>query len=156
MKVKKHHQLKNNSATTLSGVRPLGTLFVFFFVSCFPAYAVPFQETTTPKTFTDWCLNKANLSLETKHTIDAMLQMAETQDCNQAQKLLSIRTELSLNNNKITDLTPLSGLTNLTKLLLANNKITNLKPLSGLTNLTMLSLANNKITDLKPLSGLTT
>ncbi len=58
MKVKKHHQLKNNSATTLSGVRPLGTLFVFFFVSCFPAYAVSLQETTTPRTFADWCLNK--------------------------------------------------------------------------------------------------
>jgi hypothetical protein len=106
MKVKKHHQLKNNSATTLSGVRPLGTLFVFFFVSCFPAYAVPFQETTTPKTFADWCLNKTNLSLETKHTIDAMLQVAKTTDCDQASKLLSTLTELALPSRQIADLIP--------------------------------------------------
>jgi internalin A len=155
MKVKKHHQLKNNSATTLSGVRSLGTLFVFFFVSCFPAYAVPFQETTTARTFADWCLNKHNLKVETKRTIDVLLQVAKTADCHQGSSLLSTRTELDLNNNQITDLKPLSGLTNLTNLYLANNQIIDLKPLSGLTNLTHLDLANNQIADFKPLSGLT-
>ena len=154
MKVKKHHQLKNNSATTLSCVRPLGTLFVFFFVSCFPAYAVFLQETTTPKTFTDWCLNKNNLSVETLHTIDALLQVAETTDCNQASKLLSALTELSLDFNQIADLKPLSALTNLTKLSLFDNQIADLKPLSTLTNLTTLFLSNNQIDDLKPLSTL--
>ncbi len=122
MKVKKHHQLKNNSVTTLSGVRPLGTLFVFFFVSCFPAYAVPFQETTTSKTFADWCLNKNKESVETLQTINALLQVANTTDCNQASKLLSALTELSLDDNQIADLKPLSTLTNLTILSLDDNQ----------------------------------
>jgi internalin A len=151
----KHHQLKNNSATTLSGVRPLGTLFVFFFVSCFPAYAVSLQERTTPKTFADWCLNKNNLSVETLNTINALLQVAKTIDCKQASKLLSALTELSLGSNQIADLKPLSTLTNLTELSLGSNQIADLKPLSTLTNLTELSLDSNQIADLKPLSTLT-
>jgi len=154
MKVKKHHQLKNNSATTLSGVRPLGTLFVFFFVSSFPVQAVSLQETTTPKTFADWCLNKNNLSVETLRTIDALLQVAKTTDCNQASKLLSALTELFLDSNQIADLKPLSTLTNLTELKLNNNQITDIRPLSTLTNLTNLSLADNQITDIRPLSTL--
>jgi hypothetical protein len=113
------------------------------------------QETTTPRTFADWCLNKANLSGETLHTVDALLQVAKTQDCNQADKLLSTRTSLSLRNNKIADLKPLSTLTNLTELSLGSNQIADLKPLSTLTNLTELSLDSNQIADLKPLSTLT-
>ena len=155
MKVKKHHQLKNNSATTLSGVRPLGTLFVFFFVSSFPVQAVSLQETTTPKTFADWCLNKNNLSAETRHTVDVLLRVAKTTDCNQASKLLSVFTELDLRGYKITDLKPLSTLTNLTELSLHGNQITDLKPLSTLTNLTNVYLSNNQISDLRPLSTLT-
>ena len=155
MKVKKHHQLKNNSATTLLGVRPLGILFVFFFVSSFPVQVVSLQETTTPRTFADWCLNKNNRSVETLRTINALLQVAKTTDCNQASKLLSALTKLSLDRNQIADLKPLSTLTNLTWLLLNNNQIADLKPLSTLTSLTDLSLDSNQITDLKPLSTLT-
>jgi hypothetical protein len=50
MKVKKHPQIKIINTLTLPGVRPLETLFVFLFIACFPASAVPLQETTTPKT----------------------------------------------------------------------------------------------------------
>ena len=155
MKVKKHPQLNIVKALTLPGVQPLETLFVFLFVACFPAYAVPLQETTTPKTFVDWCLNKTSLSVETQRTVDAMLQVAKTTDCYQAEKLLSTQTRLFLNNNSIADLRPLSTLTNLTGLDLNNNSITDLRPLSTLTNLTGLDLGNNQITDLRPLSTLT-
>jgi len=155
MNVKKHPQLNIVKALTLPGVQPLKTLFVFLFVACFPAYAVPLQETTTPKTFADWCLNKTNLSVETQRTVDAMLQVAKTTDCNQASRLLSALTELSLSNNQIADLKPLSTLTNLTFLFLDNNQITDIKPLSTLTNLAYLYLDNNQITDIKPLSTLT-
>ena len=154
MKVKKHPQLNIVKALTLPGVQPLETLFVFLFVACFPAYAVPLQETTTPKTFVDWCLNKTSLSVETQRTVDAMLQVAKTTDCYQAEKLLSTQTRLFLNNS-IADLRPLSTLTNLTGLDLNNNSITDLRPLSTLTNLTGLDLGNNSITDLRPLSTLT-
>ena len=155
MKVKKHLIVNKNQASTLPGVRPLGTLFVFLFVSSFPAQAVPWKQTTTPRTFADWCLNKNKESVETLHTVDALLQEAKTQDCNQADKLLSTRIKLSLNDNQIADLKPLSTLTNLTILSLGSNQITDIKPLSSLTNLTGLWLFNNQIADLLPLSSLT-
>ena len=144
MKVCKHLKLNKNLASTLPGIRPLGTLALFLFVSSFPVQAVSLQETTTPRTFADWCLNKNNLTAETLHTVDVLLQVAETTDCNQADKFLSALTILILDNNQITDLKPLSTLTNLTTLTLDNNQITDLKPLSTLTKLAELSLDNNQ------------
>jgi len=64
-------------------------------------------------------------------------------------------TELILNDNNIADLTPLAGLTNLTRLGLSYNNISDLSPLAGLTNLTELYLNGNNISDLSPLVGLT-
>jgi internalin A len=155
MKVCKYLKLNKNPASTLPGFRPLGTLALFLFVSSFPVQAVGLQETTTPRTFADWCLNKNNLSVETLHTINALLQVAKTTDCNQASKLLSALTELSLDSNQIADLNPLSTLTNLTGLHLGSNQIADLNPLSTLTNLTGLYLGGNQIADLNPLSTLT-
>ncbi|MBD1804085.1 leucine-rich repeat domain-containing protein [Microcoleus sp. FACHB-SPT15] len=144
-----------NPALTPPGVRFLGTFFGFLFVASFPASAVPLYEATTPRNFADWCLNKTTESLEARHTVNVLLQVANTPDCHQAEKLLSTLTELSLYDKQITDLRPLSGLTNLTALSLDKNQIANLMPLSGLTNLTVLFLSNNSIADLKPLSTLT-
>ena len=63
---------------------------------------------------------------------------------------------LRLDFNDITDLSPLAGLTNLTRLHLEfNNNITDLSPLAGLTNLKILGLYGSNIPDLSPLSGLT-
>ena len=55
----------------------------------------------------------------------------------------------------ITDLSPLSGLTALEWLNAEYNVIADLSPLPGLTGLKMLLLTGNPITDLSPLSGLT-
>jgi internalin A len=155
MKVCKHLKLNKNPASTLPGFRPLGTLALFLFVSSFPVQAVGLQEATTPRTFADWCLNKNNLSVETLHTINALLQVAKTTDCNQASKLLSPLTTLTLFGNQISDLRPLSSLTNLAGLSLTKNQISDLRPLSSLTNLSYLYLDNNQIADLRPLSTLT-
>jgi Leucine-rich repeat (LRR) protein len=62
---------------------------------------------------------------------------------------------LYLDNNQISDLTLLKGLTSLEFLLLDNNEITDLTPLAGLTNLEELFLSSNQISDLSPLKGLT-
>ena len=62
--------------------------------------------------------------------------------------------DLELAHNQITDLTPLAGLTSLTRLGLWDNQITDITPLAGLTNLTRLDLGSNSITDLTPLAGL--
>ena len=61
---------------------------------------------------------------------------------------------LSLANNQITDISPLSELVNLDILNLGINNITDISLLSELVNLKQLYLGNNKIYDISPLSGL--
>ena len=55
----------------------------------------------------------------------------------------------------IRDLTPLAGLTRLTKVNLGENDISDLTPLAGLTQLRELNLYRNEVRDLTPLAGLT-
>ena len=62
--------------------------------------------------------------------------------------------DLRLNNNLISDLSPLVGLTKLHRVELEENLITDLSPLEGLTNVEELHLGHNLITDLSPLEGL--
>ncbi len=59
-----------------------------------------------------------------------------------------------INSNAISDLSPLSGLTALTRLDLNGNNITDISALAGLTNLVILELSNNSISDISALSGL--
>ena len=60
----------------------------------------------------------------------------------------------NVNSNHISDLSPLSDLTNLRSLYLGNNDISNITPLSNLTNLTTLNLNDNFVSDITPLSNL--
>lgn len=64
-------------------------------------------------------------------------------------------TNLSLRNNRIEDLSPLSGLSTLNYLALDANNITDLKPLAGLTKLNYLSLSGNPVSNIGTLAGLT-
>ena len=75
---------------------------------------------------------------------------------------LSTLTDLqmvTLNGNQINDITPLSTLINLQELYLYNNQITDISPLANLTNLGgpfgALDLGKNLITDISPLANLT-
>ncbi len=61
----------------------------------------------------------------------------------------------SSNSNAISDLSPLSNLTNLTYLNLDDNSISDISALSNLTNLTELYLWYNNISDISVLSNLT-
>ena len=54
----------------------------------------------------------------------------------------------------LSDLSPLSGLINLTELKLTGNHVSDLTPLVSLTNLTYLNLGRNRLTDITPLSEL--
>ena len=99
----------------------------------------------TPKTFTEWCQQKASLSKETKGTVEALLNVAETRNCSQANQTLTKLTSLELCGNKISDIKPLSNLTKLTSLSLWRNQISDIKPLSNLTNLTSLDLSENPL-----------
>ena len=63
--------------------------------------------------------------------------------------------KLKLNENEISDITPLKDLTKLEYLEIQRNRIVDIKPLEKLTNLKFLKLYNNLIEDIAPLSNLT-
>ena len=64
-------------------------------------------------------------------------------------------THLNLNGNRIADLIPIAGLTNLISLRLYNNQFSSLTPLEGLTSLKSLDLSSNRIDNITSLKGLT-
>ena len=64
-------------------------------------------------------------------------------------------TYLSLLGNNISDISALSGLTSLTELRLSKNNISNISAVSGLTALTELTLSRNNISNISAVSGLT-
>ena len=64
-------------------------------------------------------------------------------------------TYLDLGENEISDITPLANLTQLQHLDLRNNYISDITPLANLTQLQHLDLRSNKISDITPLANLT-
>ena len=64
-------------------------------------------------------------------------------------------TYLALEGNSISNISPVAGLTNLTRVNLSNNSISDLFPVARLTNLEWLHLNNNSISDISPVAGLT-
>ena len=73
------------------------------------------------------------------------------------ENLKSLRIDNPLKaqeNEAITDLSPISSLTDLEELRLSNNEIKDITPLRDLTNLEILDLSNNKIEDIHPLKKL--
>ena len=68
---------------------------------------------------------------------------------------LTALTRLHLPINQIADVSPLAGLTALTWLTLDSNEIADVSPLAGLTALNRLTLDSNEIADVSPLAGLT-
>jgi len=119
------------------------------------AKAAETRSGNSRRTFADWCRQKADLSPEAKHTVEVLLQKAETTECDAADQELSGLIELDLSSKEIRDIKPLESLTNLTLLSLRNNQISDIKPLESLTNLTWLFLFGNQISDIKPLQSLT-
>ncbi len=67
---------------------------------------------------------------------------------------LSQLAHLDLNSNQVTDLSGLSGLSQLQHLALFGNGVSDIAPLAGLSNLRTLRLGLNLVTDISPLSGL--
>ncbi|MEQ8386441.1 MAG: leucine-rich repeat domain-containing protein [Coleofasciculus sp. A1-SPW-01] len=102
-------------------------------------------EPSLGSSFKEWCLKRESLSDEPRNTVEVLLEEAGASDCEQADDYLSSRTELDLSSNQITDVSPLSGFTNLSKLYLSFNQITDVSPLFGLTNLNLLNLEGNPI-----------
>ncbi len=62
---------------------------------------------------------------------------------------------LYIDDNQISDLTPVAGLTNLERLCADSNQIIDISAVAGLTNLSQLKLDDNEIVDISPVAGLT-
>jgi internalin A len=120
------------------------------------ALATPVSaQSAKTKSFAQWCQQKNTLPASTKLTIDVLLKTTGTQNCKKADRQLKSLTTLDLDNTKISDLQPLSGLTNLNDISIQRNQISDLKPLAGLTNLKVIAVSKNQISNLEPLVGLT-
>jgi internalin A len=81
------------------------------------------------------------------------LEENEVSDLSPISELKRLQT-ITLKKNKIEDLKPLAGLSSLQYLQLEDNAVTDVTPLEKLEALNSLYLSNNKIEDVKPLTGL--
>jgi hypothetical protein len=61
---------------------------------------------------------------------------------------------LSINDNRITGIQPISPLTSLQILNFCHNRVTDISPVASLTNLRILQFWNNEVTDITPAAGL--
>ncbi|WP_244929058.1 hypothetical protein [Nocardioides sp. W7] len=64
-------------------------------------------------------------------------------------------TGLTLTDNRLFDVTPLTGLIRLTQLSVARNQIADVSPLAQLTGVSWFDLTSNRITDVTPVSAMT-
>ena len=62
-------------------------------------------------------------------------------------------TDLSIDQNKVSDLSPVAKLKNLEAISFSDNQVKDLSPLSGLPKLDYVLFNNNAVTDLKPLAS---
>jgi internalin A len=129
-------------------------------VSCAiaPGFALPALAHKIPdppfSQFREWCQEQDHLTPSAQQTVQAIMRVIATEDCDRAQDLLSRTESFSLDSQDITDLSPLVTLRTADTLILSGNQIQDLSPLAQLPNLTDLSLSNNQIQDLSPLAQL--
>src|SRR4028119_648427 len=100
----KHMNLQKSSAITCSALISVA-------LSGNGISVLAAETQTANKTFGDWCREKASLTPEAQHTIEVLLQQAETTNCAEANERLSTIEELQLDENKISDIKPLQSLT---------------------------------------------
>ncbi|MEL7314677.1 MAG: leucine-rich repeat domain-containing protein [Cyanobacteria bacterium J06559_3] len=132
-----------------------GTIRNTFLVLAFNlTFSVSLAELLEVQRFADWCDQAGGLSESARHTVEALREVAGTEDCQIANDTLMNLTELDLSDRQITNLQPLATLTQLQMLYLAQNEITDISPLASLNQLTHLYLLDNQITDISPLSHL--
>lgn len=143
---------------TNSLIRRVGGGFALtLFTSCLSVTGVTAAPNSHPPgdRFADWCTQSDRLSAAQRQTVNALLEIAKTSDCQQAEQALVKTTQLSLGNRQITDISPLTTLPQLTSLDLSFNQITDITSLAKLTSLSFLLLAGNQIRDVSPLANLT-
>ncbi|MDY6938698.1 MAG: CHAT domain-containing protein [Cyanobacteriota bacterium] len=127
-------------------------LAIVISILCFGASDSGFA--TAVSSFSESCLERESLDEEERKTIEVLLEIADTADCQAANENLMAMDRLDLSDRQISHLKPLSFFPNLRTLYLGQNQITDLSPVTNLSQLTDLYLPNNQISDLAPLSGL--
>ncbi|MEO1591400.1 MAG: CHAT domain-containing protein [Cyanobacteria bacterium J06632_22] len=101
------------------------------------------------------CQQRQQRPADERHTLEQLLEIANTTDCATAAADLADQTALDLQNRQITTLTPLTYFPQVTTLYLDQNHLTDLSPLVQLSQLEALYLSHNQITDLGPVAQLT-
>ncbi|MBP0017657.1 MAG: hypothetical protein J7647_08870 [Cyanobacteria bacterium SBLK] len=104
--------------------------------------------------FLHWCVDRDRLTTEAKHTVEMLLEVAETTDCDRAHAVLQQSDRLDLSEKSIADLRPLATLTHITHLILYGNRIRDISPLETLIHLQQLQIWDNCIEDLTPIFNL--
>ncbi|MGP1381967.1 MAG: leucine-rich repeat domain-containing protein [Thainema sp.] len=105
--------------------------------------------------FIELCDGQSSLTDDAQHTVQALLELAGTENCSEAATALATQTVIDLGGKEIVDVQPLTSLPQMTELRLGSNAIADLTPLSSLTQLETLLLNNNQIADVAPLGSLT-
>jgi internalin A len=99
--------------------------------------------------FQDYCEVASSLPASTKSTVDALLKIAQTQDCATAQTTLDALTSLEIFEPPAAgisrDLAPIATLTRLTSLALYMQRVEDLRPLTRLTSLVQLAIRMNDV-----------
>jgi internalin A len=85
-------------------IKTISVLFgtLIFSVSALPVVAAPRQPVST-KSFAQWCEEKLSVSAETRKTINLLLEIAGTENCQLANSNLKDLTFLGLAYNQISN-----------------------------------------------------
>ena len=83
-----------------------------------------------------------------------VIENDEVSDISPIAGLINLK-ELSFENNPISDLSPVKGLTNLTWLEFDRAQVSDISPVRGLTKLTHLEFHRNQVSDISPVTNLT-
>lgn len=121
---------------------------------CQFTFSCPADEYNPKLTFQDYCEDEGRDYKAPWNTVKVLLQIAQTEDCEKADKKLQSLNALYLEDRKLESLAPLSHMTQLIFLNARKNAVSDLRPLSQLTNLISLKLETNKVTDINPIKSL--
>ena len=104
-------------------------------------------------TFLDICQD-VNSSTQQKNTVRILKDLVSKDSCKEASTALTCKSEISLSNLNVSDLSPLKSLYNLNKLDLSGTEVSSLTDLEDLPVLEELDLSMTSVSNLTPLLGL--
>ena len=104
--------------------------------------------------FGKWCLGYAGLDVDARWSVDTLLRVAGSRDCDRAVTVLSRLKVLDLSGTGVVDLEPIGELGQLERVVLSRNGVVDLGPVAGLKGLKSLVVRGSRVRDLWPLAKL--